>query len=392
MKLQPVALNERVYAIDLMRGFALLGILLINMLTFHSPFSYIDPYKWFNGAWDTEVFSVLDIFVQASFYPLFSMLFGYGLAMQFMKAQKYQRPFMPIAVKRLLILLAFGIIHAFLIWYGDILITYAITGFFLLGFIRLKPAWLLGLAAAIYVIPQIFLLSLMFVAVSIDPNIYTGMQEVQSSLAAYPSGTFAEIFSQRFDDWMHSNNPASYFYLIITILPFLMAGAAAAKMQLIERAAHYRKLWISLAVGGLVLGLLLKSTPLLIDNNYAFQYLQDIFGGPLVAIGYAALIALMAQSLSFRKFLSPLAKAGRMSLTTYIGQSLIATLIFYSYGFGLYGQVDVLTGTWIALGIFAIQVIFAELWLSKFGQGPLEYLSRRLTYGRNLEKSNNSKR
>jgi uncharacterized protein len=185
VKLQPVALNERVYAIDLMRGFALLGILLINMLTFHSPFSYIDPYKWFDGALDTEVFSALDIFVQASFYPLFSMLFGYGLAMQFMKAQKNQRPFMPIAVKRLLILLAFGIIHAFLIWYGDILITYAITGFFLLGFIRLKPAWLLGLAAAIYVIPQIFLLGLMFVAVSIDPNIYTGMQEVQSSLAAY---------------------------------------------------------------------------------------------------------------------------------------------------------------------------------------------------------------
>ncbi|MDN7244424.1 DUF418 domain-containing protein [Planococcus shenhongbingii] len=392
MKLQPVALNERIEAIDLMRGFSLLGILLINMLAFHSPFSYIDPYTWFDGPFDTEVFGFIDIFIQGSFYPLFSMLFGYGLAMQYMKAQERQQPFLPVAIKRLLILLGFGILHAFLIWYGDILITYAVTGFFLLALLRLSPAWLLALGAAIYTLPHAFLLGLMFIAVSIDPNIYTGIQEVQSSLAAYPTGTFADIFSQRFSDWMHSNNPSGYLYLIVTILPFLMVGAAAAKVRLIERAGLFHKSWINAAAGLLIIGLLLKAAPLLIDNNYAFRYIQDIFGGPLVAMGYAALIVLIADSRRMRKVLSPIAKVGRMSLTTYLSQSIIATFIFYSYGLGLYGQVDVLTGTWIALGIFAIQLIFAELWLSKYGQGPLEYLSRRMTYGRNLEKSNNSKR
>ncbi|MGO1057959.1 DUF418 domain-containing protein [Planococcus sp. FY231025] len=391
MKLQPVALHERVEAIDLMRGFALLGILLINMPTFHSPFSYIDPYTWFAGKWDTEMFAFLDIFVQASFYPLFAMLFGYGLAMQFMKAKAKQQPFVPLAAKRLLFLLLIGIVHAFLIWYGDILITYAVTGFLLIGLLRLPPAWLLGLAALLYTIPQAFMALLLFIAVSVDPNFYTGMQEVQSSLAAYPTGTFAEIFRQRLEDWLHSNNPSVYFLLIITILPHMMLGAAAAKWRLVERAADMKKGW--LAVGGLALlaGLFLKSTPFLFEQNYAFRHVQDAFGGPLLSIGYAALFVLAAQSGAFRKAMRPLAKAGRMSLTVYISQSVIATLLFYSYGLGLYGQVDLVTGTWIALGIFAIQLIFAEMWFSKFSQGPLEKLWRRAAYGRNFEKSNNSK-
>ncbi|UJF25965.1 DUF418 domain-containing protein [Planococcus sp. 107-1] len=391
MKVQPVASTERIAALDLMRGFSLLGILLINMLAFHSPFSYIDPYSWFDGAWDDEVFVFLDIFVQASFYPLFSILFGYGLTMQFMKAEKRGQPFAPFAAKRLAILLIIGIIHAFLIWYGDILITYAITGFLLIGMMRIPASWLFGLGAVIYAVPQFFFLGLMFAAVAIDPNFYTGMQEVQNSLAAYPTGTFAEIFSQRFDDWLYSNNPAFYLELIVRILPFFMVGAAAAKWRLIERAKSLTKFWWILGISTLVVGLLLKATPYFIENNYAYSYLQDSFGGPIVAVGYASMIVLLAQNASARKLLNPLAKVGRMSMTTYLMQSVIATLIFYSYGLGLYGQVDLLTGTWIALGIFAIQLIFAEVWFSKFKQGPIEFLWRKASYGRNFEKSNNSK-
>ncbi|CEG22238.1 hypothetical protein BN1080_01160 [Planococcus massiliensis] len=391
MKAQPVAATERIAALDLMRGFSLLGILLINMLAFHSPFSYIDPYSWFDGAWDDEVFVFLDIFVQASFYPLFSILFGYGLTMQFMKAEERRQPFAPFAAKRLAILLIIGIIHAFLIWYGDILITYAITGFLLIGMMRIPASWLLGLGAVIYAVPQFFFLALMFVAVGIDPNFYTGMQEVQNSLAAYPTGTFAEIFSQRFDDWMYSNNPVYYLELIVRILPFFMIGAAAAKWRLVERAKELTKFWRILGISTLAFGLVLKATPYLIDNNYAYSYLQDSFGGPIVAVGYASLIILAAQNARAKKLFNPIAKAGRMSLTTYLMQSVIATLIFYSYGLGLYGQVDLLTGTWIALGIFAIQLIFAEVWFSKFKQGPIEFLWRKASYGRNFEKSNNSK-
>ncbi|WP_298826831.1 DUF418 domain-containing protein [uncultured Planococcus sp.] len=392
MNLQPVSLNERVKAIDLMRGFSLFGILIINMLTFHSPFLYIDPYKWFNGTLNEGIYRFIDIFIQASFYPLFAMLFGYGLAMQYMRAEASKRPFMPLAVKRLVILLVFGILHAFLIWYGDILITYAIMGFLLIFMIRLPSGWLLGFAAIIYTIPHLLLLGIMFIAAAADPNIYVGYMEIESSIQAYQSGSFAEIFSQRLADWTYSNNFANYIILIATILPFLMVGAAAAKWRLIERTQEKRKLWLALAIGPLLIGLLLKSGPILFEPNYAFVYLQDIFGGPLLAVSYAAIIALLAQKTIVQKLFSPVAKVGQMSLTTYITQSILATTIYYSYGFGLYGQVDLLTGTLIAIGIFVVQLIFAELWFEKFTRGPLEMVWRKWTYGNNFEKTNNSKR
>ncbi len=391
MKLQPVATNERIEVLDLMRGFALLGIFLINMPTYHSPFSYIDPYSWFDGKWDTEVFTFLDIFVQASFYPLFSMLFGYGLAMQFVKAQRTGNRFAAIATRRLLFLLILGLVHAFLIWYGDILITYAVTGILLVGMLRLPSKWLLMFSALLYAVPQLLLTALMFIAVAADSNFYTGIQEVQNSLAAYPTGSFGEIFRQRFDDWMYVNNPATYFMLVIIILPHMMLGAAAAKWRLVERAGQLKGLWIGLASGGLGFGLLLKSVPFIFEMNFAFMHVQDLLGGPLVSIGYAAVIVLLSQSAGFRKLFRPFTNAGRMSMTIYIMQSLIATSIFYSYGLGLYGQVDIAVGTIIALGIFAVQLIFAELWLSKFSQGPIEFLWKKATYGRNFEKSNNSK-
>lgn len=390
MKLQPVALDERVEAIDLMRGFALLGILLINMLAFHSPLSYIDPYTWFDASGDQATFTFLDIFVQASFYPLFAMLFGYGLGMQFLRAEAKKKAFAPMAAKRLAILLVFGILHAFLIWYGDILITYAIMGFILIGMIRLESKWLLFLGIIIYAIPQTLLLLLLFAAVSMDSSFYTGIQEVQSSIAAYSGGTFAEIFRQRFDDWVYVNNPLNYIVLIVTILPFTMVGAAAAKWRLIERSRELKKLWIGLALGGFVVGLLLKLAPYIFTPNIAMTYLQDIFGGPMLAVSYAAIIALVSQSAKVAKLLRPLSKAGRMSMTTYITQSVIATTIFYAYGLGLYGQVNLITGTLLALGIFAVQLIFAEIWLSKFQQGPLEMIWRKFTYGLNFEKSNKS--
>ncbi|MBT2581709.1 DUF418 domain-containing protein [Planococcus sp. ISL-109] len=392
MKLQPISLHERVEAIDLMRGFSLLGILLINMLAFHTPYSYIDPYKWFSGNTDQAIFTALDIFVQASFYPLFSMLFGYGLMMQFLRAEKFEQPFMPVAVKRLLVLLVFGIVHAFLIWYGDILITYAIMGLLLIGMLRLPAGWLLGLGVMLYALPHLLFTVIMFMAVAVDPNIYIGYQEAERSIAAYQSGSFAEIFSRRLTDWYYVNNPFSFIILTVTILPLMMVGAAAAKWRMIELAAEKKKIWLALAVSTLVVGLLLKSAPYLFDKNYAYQYVQEIFGGPLVAIGYAAVIALWSQKLSFTRAMSPLIKAGRMSMTIYITQSILATSIFYSFGFGLYGQVGLLTGTLIALGIFVIQLIFAELWFVKFTRGPIEMLWRRWTYGNNFEKSNNSKR
>ncbi|MBU0906352.1 MAG: DUF418 domain-containing protein, partial [Firmicutes bacterium] len=116
MNVAPTQLSERVVALDMMRGFSLLGIFIVNMLAFHTPFYYIDPYTWFTVPADRDAFQWIDIAIQGSVYPLFSMLFGYGLAIQFTKARERGVSFPKLALRRLLVLLGFGIVHAFFIW------------------------------------------------------------------------------------------------------------------------------------------------------------------------------------------------------------------------------------------------------------------------------------
>ena len=112
MKLTPTTLGNRIEALDILRGFALLGIFIANMLLFHSPYLYMDPYTWFSTPSDMATFKWIDIFVEASFYPIFAMLFGYGLNMQYEKALANGTSFAPVMARRLGILLGFGLLHA----------------------------------------------------------------------------------------------------------------------------------------------------------------------------------------------------------------------------------------------------------------------------------------
>ncbi len=383
MKVQPTALHERVVAIDMMRGFSLLGIFIVNMLAFHTPFYYINPYTWYTDPSDKDTFQWIDIAIQGSVYPLFSMLFGYGLMMQFRKSQERGNSFIPLGLRRLSILLIIGILHAFLVWSGDILITYALSGFIVLFLLRLSRMWLVTIAFLLYVIPNMGLALLSYIVSATGEEFYTGFQEIESSLDAFGSGSWMDIFMQRAADWTYANIESGSLLLIgMTILPYMLLGAAAAKGKLIERTSNKKTFWITLTAVTLVAGFSIKLLPYLFEANFYYMFVQDIFGGPLVAIGYAGLITLLCQLTIFRKLLNPVAKVGRMSMTTYLSQSVIATTIFYSYGFALYGKIDVLTGTWMAVGIFVIQMIFSEIWLSKFKQGPVEAIWKRVTYGK----------
>lgn len=383
MKVRPTELHERVVAIDMMRGFSLLGIFIVNMLAFHTPFYYINPYTWYTNPLDKETFQWIDIILQGSVYPLFSMLFGYGLMMQFRKSQDRGHSFIPLGLRRLSILLIIGILHAFLVWSGDILITYALSGFIVLSLLRLSKVWLLTIASLLYILPNIGLAFLSYIYATSGEEFYTGVEELESSLIAFGSGSWKDIFMQRAADWTYANIESGSLFLIgMTILPYMLLGAAAAEGKLIERTSTKKTFWVTLMIVSIIAGFSIKLLPYLFEANFYYMFVQDIFGGPLVAIGYVGLITLFCQLSIFRKLFSPVAKVGRMSMTTYISQSLIATTIFYSYGFGLYGKIDVLTGTWMAVGIFVIQMIFAEIWLSKFKQGPVEAIWKRATYGK----------
>ena len=384
MQIKPTGVNERIISIDVMRGFALLGIFVVNMLFFHTPYIYINPYAWYQNPSDYETYKMIDIFVQGSVYPLFSMLFGYGLAMQFMKSEANGRPFSKFAVRRLSVLLVIGCIHAFLIWAGDILITYALAGFVLILMIRLKPIWLFLISIFLYLIPNGLLSGLLYLAAKFDPDsmiIYTGIQDIELSILAYSQGSWVDIFMQRLADWLYmSGNGFILIILLFTIVPFLLLGAAAAKWKLIERVKELKVLWIITIVVSFVVGTSIKWLPYLNEADSLTMYIQDTFGGPLQAIAYAGIIALVCSVPIAAKILSPISKVGRMSMTIYLMQSIIATTIFYSYGLGLYGKIDVSTGTWMAVGIYALQIVFAEIWFMKYKQGPVEFLWRKLIY------------
>lgn len=387
---QPTALKERTHSLDIMRGVSLLGILLVNIFAFSLPLPQIqDLNSWFTDYRDRSLYQILDIYVQSSFYPLFSMLFGYGLAMQWMKAERTRTNFYPFAVKRLIVLFFIGLLHAFLLWWGDIITMYAFCGFFLIVCLRLNSGWLLSLGIIINGFFHFLILSIYAMSGVLNKEFetYVDINGVNDAIAAYGLGTWTDAFLQRLNDLAIQMSPGMWISALFTILPYMLIGAALAKWRLVERAKELKWLWMVLAVFCIAGGLLIKSIPFHTTRTYLLEYVKVYVGGPVLAIGYIGAIAVLCLIPFVRKLLSPFAKAGRMSLTLYIMQSIICTLLFYHYGFGLYGKVDVLTGIVIAIGIFVIQLALSELWFLKFRQGPLEIVVKRIIYGKNIIKN-----
>ncbi|WP_175988345.1 DUF418 domain-containing protein [Bacillus sp. Marseille-Q1617] len=383
--LSPIEESERIVSLDVIRGMSLLGIFIINMISFHSPFLYMDPYSWWKTPSDTALYPWIDVLVQASFYPLFAMMFGYGLSIQQERADKKGMPFYTFGIRRMLILLCIGSVHAFLIWSGDILMNYAVFGMLLLVFMRMSGKHLLMLGSLLLLLPQLFFSILLVLMTFSDPAgvaHYTNIAAVQDSVAAYASGSFTDIIQQRFSDWYTVNSPGNLLFLILSILPVMMIGAGAGKLNLLEKVGANKRKWMLLGAGLLITSVAIKMLPILIESNAAYSYIQDYLGGPFLSVSYAVILALLLENKKMKKWTKPLASAGRMSLTNYLMQSVIGTLIFYSYGFGLYGEVTLTTGTYLAIGIFVIQMLLSEIWLSKFRYGPVEKLWRVLSYGK----------
>lgn len=380
---QPTLLHERVTSLDVIRGICLLGILLVNMFAFYLPLPHIDLNNWFTDAIDIIWYQTLDIYVQSSFYPIFAMLFGYGIAMQFMKAQNLGTNYYKFGSRRLIILFLIGLFHAVFIWWGDILMTYAICGIFLLLFLRFKSGILLTFSFVIYSVFLVFILGLAILVdlANVPLEEFVDIQMVNNAITAYGIGSWSDAFIQRLVDlkFIFINN-LNFITSLFLILPYMLFGAAACKWKLIERGKQLKGLWLFLAIFGIGVGLFIKSTPYISEKTFLLDYIKIYIGGPILSIGYIAVIVLLCNVSLMIKLLKPIANAGRMALTLYIMQSIICTIIFYNFGFGLYGKVDVPTATYMAIGIFILQVLFAELWFMKFKQGPLEFMTKKLIY------------
>lgn len=382
MNYTPTLYEERIHTLDVIRGLCLLGILVVNMFGFFLPLPYIELNAWFEGSPFELVWAQnIAIYVQGSIYPLFAMLFGYGVAIQYRRATQKGLSFYRFAPKRFAILLVIGLLHGLLIWWGDILLAYAVCAFILLAFLRLSPKVILLCALCINALWQ--LLALIGFGYLVYGNrelsTYIDLAMIEQVVTAYTLGGWNDSFLQRVNDYIFQFQP---FMWVTTILAYMLLGVAAAKWRLIERASSLKLGWAIAAVSCLALGIYTKSLFVIDAPTFLNYYIQSFIGGPILAIGYAAFIVWLCTLRHTLTVLRPFATIGRMSMTMYLMQSVVMTILSYQFGFGLYGKMDVPTMVYLAIGVYVAQVIIAELYLSKVKQGPVEFLWKKLSYSK----------
>lgn len=403
--LEPVASGERVVLIDVLRGFAIFGILLVNMGLFFSPvYDQFLSHVPFPGALDEAARKLIVFFAQAKFYPMFSFLFGMGLAIQMERTAARGRPVAGFFSRRMAWLLAIGLAHAFLLWFGDILVLYSLLGFLLLLFRKRKPRTLAVWTVILLLIPVLLIwtYAAYFTLAQQLPesatqaeSIVAAQQEVRRAASAeayqvYATGSWDEVFVVRATEWATVN-----LYVVVaaapTVLALFLIGLNVGRRRFFQRLPEglptARRWIVPLAIAGVagnLVGVLLldRVNPSVPSVAFAVQQTALAVGGPALCFTYVLGLTLLWQRSGGRRLLAPLAPVGRMALSNYLLHSVVFTTLSYGYGFGLYGRIMPATGLAMTLAIYLLQIPLSAWWLRRFRFGPLEWLWRSLTYGK----------
>ena len=385
----PISGRSRIELVDILRGFAIFGILAVNMFSFAGV---IFNYQSEPDLLDKIVIVLVMFLFQAKFYSLFSLLFGWGMSIQMERAAAKGTPFVPVYIRRQLILLAFGLIHGIFIWPGDILTNYAFLGLFLLLFRKSsKRTLLIGVALSL-------LLAILVVVpgTTMDAlrQVYADLTEFMRNLSDVPQdifgrGAYGEITERRASEFIGAQS--WFIYWIGNVFAMFLLGLYFGKRRLFQETAEKLPLFRWMNRLTLVVGLLFGAiwvVAAIRPDTVPTQYQRFVvvagrtIGAPALMLFYVSGITLLVQKENWHRRLAPLAPVGRMALTNYILQSVVATLIFYSYGLGLYREFSPLAGLVTTILIFFAQIRFSAWWLERYRFGPMEWLWRTLTYGR----------
>lgn len=415
----PVTAVERIVPIDTLRGFALLGILVINvtgmaypLAAYFRPLSYGGSTGLNFAAW---VFA--HMFFEQKMMGIFSMLFGAGVILMAERAEATQRPFGRIYYRRVFWLLVIGLIHAYLIWYGDILVTYAICGIFLYLF-RRRSIRALVISGFIFLFVGALLWTgggfaqsqLRDAAREIETKVAAGQEmtprrqglidqwrDVRRQLDPTPEetedtiqtmrGDFAEVLKSNADKAVMMHTQAVPFDLFWRAMALMLFGMALMKADVFsaKRPSAFYRNWTIVGFG---LGLPTIAVGIWQMQRHDFDFIArfmvdghfNYFASVLVSMGYVALIMRLCQSGMLAGFRTRLAAVGRMALSNYLLQSIIGVTVFYGYGFALFGRVGRFNLWWLILAIWVLQLFLSPWWLSRYRFGPAEWLWRSLTY------------
>jgi uncharacterized protein len=383
----PSAEGERLELIDALRGFALAGVLLVNLGSF-TLYAFLDDAARAalpTAGFDRVANAIESLLVEEKAVTLFSMLFGLGFALQLERAQTRGSAGPRLYLRRIGVLLLFGVIHSYLFWWGDILLIYALMGLLLVLCRKLssRALLLLGLSVAL-VLPAL-----------IEPwmeALLKGMpaQDTmeRANLVAFSSPHWTTALAQNvvFSNWAY----VAWWDVWPFVFGRFLLGYWAGRVGLLQRPEVHRELLHRLFTAAAIIGI--TATGL----GYFEESLETGAGqpgalllgivlraGPLaLGIAYAAGFALLFLHASCWRYLRALAPVGRMALTNYLLQTAVCLSLFYGAGLGVgprYGLVGILS-TWVLL--FGAQIFFSHWWLSRYRFGPMEWLWRSLSYAR----------
>jgi len=397
---QPLALNERIDAVDVLRGIAVCGILIGNM-QWNSGYGFMPPAM--AEAWpmyDKVTQYLVHVFVEGKFYSIFSLLFGFGFALQIDRAGQRGDTNASVFKRRLFWLLVIGVIHAS-VWAGDILSVYAVIGFILLLFRRKSNESLLKWTFWLMVVPVIYFAIMLALFLAFAPPDTAQVVEkaqvdmYQSAVNVVPNGGFFQIIRE-YNVGMVIGRWAGLLLQmrLPKILAMFLLGFYAYRKGFFQRPLDHQNFIRKVMIYGLGLGLVCNPLFAWFAHSEAdfpptvsgmIGIVMYGIGVPALAVGIAALVVTVWQNDAWRKVLGVFAPVGRMALTNYLMQTAVSLFIFYGWGLGYYGKVGPLTATLLALAIFAAQLVLSSIWLKYFAYGPIEWIWRQLTYKRRLE-------
>ncbi|MEM1002526.1 MAG: DUF418 domain-containing protein [Bacteroidota bacterium] len=392
----PVFKHERIIALDVLRGFAILGILVMNIQSFSMPgAAYLNPMAYGDmSGMNKWVWMLSHIFADQKFMSIFSILFGAGVILFTDNAERRTGKSAVLHYRRTFWLLLIGLIHAHLIWFGDILVTYALCGFLVYLFRRKKPMTLL-LAGLIIVALHTVIYIYFGWSLSYWPeqSIFEtkeawkpSMEAINNEIAAY-TGSFSQQQAIR----SQSALMLEIFVFLTTFLwragGLMLVGMALYKWGVLSASkpkTFYQKgLAMSWTLGLPIIAFGIVDN---FDNNWSMEF-SMFFGGQynywgslFISFGYICAIMLWIKTSLFESFKIRLAAVGRMALTNYLMQSLICVFVFYGSGLGLFGQLNRGEQIGIVIAIWLVQLAWSKPWLEDFKFGPFEWLWRTLSY------------
>lgn len=412
--LTPINASERLPVIDALRGFAVLGILIMNVKASSFPSAFEDLFvQRFDWIADKITYWGLEFLFHGKFFTMFTLLFGLGMAVQMSRAiaKNSEKNFPMVYVRRLLLLLVIGFIHDVFVWYGLVLLWYPVVGFLLLAFRKFKPGLMVTLGI-VFILLTGGVSTLWYVlsrpaappaqvrqttqkqektnADKQEADKQKRQEKCSAEITLYKEGGYARIVKDRLGrvpSTLKRNLSIGCYILGM----FMLGTWAWRKGVFHDIKKHYKlikKVFLySLFIGFIFTGIMLQGRILGgIPDPPLWMYftLSTVrwVGYSAFTVFYVSGFLLLYRKVSFKRFVKPIEAVGRAALSNYIFQNMMASFIFYSYGLGLIGDTRPVVNVFICFVIFAVQIPLSIWWMRRFRFGPVEWLWRTLTYGK----------